>query len=344
MYFILHKKKEMDNRSKVECVLCQKCEETKVTGALSTKDEVTAHQNCLLFSSGLVCSSSPQFDDLFGFSVGDVLAEVKRGSKLMCSRCQLRGATAGCEVRRCKKSYHYPCAVQHKANVVEDADKGKYVLYCSKHSEPTQNNKSSVNGRPSSVTGSQTVIKTINQSEAGPSKVGLMGISTVTVRPSNSKRRLSFPDKQEGIPSKRTPKVLTDDSSNSDEPDKDMASFGPIETDSFEAEVNRNGDESPDASTSGPPAVNRTMAGPKDDEDTILLSDAESESLLLPASPSSRSVPTLYPSVILLGSEEEPARLSSEGSSPDLSSAGRPSPPRRVAVDATPPDTAGLPL
>uniref|UniRef100_A0AAQ4RTA9 PHD-type domain-containing protein n=1 Tax=Gasterosteus aculeatus aculeatus TaxID=481459 RepID=A0AAQ4RTA9_GASAC len=80
-----------------------------------------------LFSSGLVCSSSPQFDDLFGFSVGDVLAEVKRGSKLMCSRCQLRGATAGCEVRRCKKSYHYPCAVQHKANVVEDADKGKYV-------------------------------------------------------------------------------------------------------------------------------------------------------------------------------------------------------------------------
>lgn len=41
--------------------------------------------------------------------------------------------------------------------------------------------------------------------------------------------------------------------------------------------------------------------------------DAESESLLLPASPSSRSVPTLYPSVILLGSEEEPARLSSEG-------------------------------
>lgn len=117
----------MDNRSKVECVLCKKCEETKVTGALSTKDEVTAHQNCLvnihivsfqretpascsrtckpfsgignerlfvltrvsvfgsfqLFSSGLVCSSSPQFDDLFGFSVGDVLAEVKRGSKLV---------------------------------------------------------------------------------------------------------------------------------------------------------------------------------------------------------------------------------------------------------------------
>ncbi|KAL6101053.1 uncharacterized protein ACO6RY_08065 [Pungitius sinensis] len=169
----------MDNGSKVLCVLCQKCDETEKTGALSTKDGVTAHQNCLLFSSGLICRYSPQFDDLFGFSVDDVLAEVKRGSKLTCYRCQMKGATAGCEVKRCKRSYHYPCAVQHKATVVEDADQGKYVLFCFKHSEPTQNNNVSVNGRPSSVIGSQT---SISQSEAGSSKVGQMGISTTMTR------------------------------------------------------------------------------------------------------------------------------------------------------------------
>lgn len=36
-----------------------------------------------LFSSGIFCRSSPQFDDLFGFSVTDVMNEVKRGSKLV---------------------------------------------------------------------------------------------------------------------------------------------------------------------------------------------------------------------------------------------------------------------
>lgn len=35
------------------------------------------------FSSGIYCQHSPQFDDLFGFSVEDVMEEVKRGSKLV---------------------------------------------------------------------------------------------------------------------------------------------------------------------------------------------------------------------------------------------------------------------
>lgn len=33
---------------RVCCLLCQRSEETKTTGALSTKDRVTAHQNCLV--------------------------------------------------------------------------------------------------------------------------------------------------------------------------------------------------------------------------------------------------------------------------------------------------------
>lgn len=36
-----------------------------------------------LFSSGIYCQNSPEFDDLFGFSVEDVMKEVKRGGKLV---------------------------------------------------------------------------------------------------------------------------------------------------------------------------------------------------------------------------------------------------------------------
>lgn len=36
-----------------------------------------------LYSAGLICENSPEFDDLFGFSVEDVENEVKRGRKLV---------------------------------------------------------------------------------------------------------------------------------------------------------------------------------------------------------------------------------------------------------------------
>ncbi|XP_026152100.1 uncharacterized protein phf11 isoform X4 [Mastacembelus armatus] len=136
----------MDRDAKVSCILCKRCEETEKTGALSTKNEVTAHQNCLLFASKLWCRESPQFDDLFGFSVDDVLEEVNRGKKLSCNRCKQKGATAGCEVGRCKKSYHYPCAVEEGAKIIEDSINGKYGLYCTRHHQNHQSGLNSLDG------------------------------------------------------------------------------------------------------------------------------------------------------------------------------------------------------
>ncbi|XP_078118353.1 uncharacterized protein phf11 isoform X2 [Sander vitreus] len=246
----------MSDGDKVCCVLCQLSEETKITGPLSTNDEVTAHQNCLLFSSGLYCRNSPQFDDLFGFFVEDVLSEVKRGSKLICNLCKLKGATAGCEVRRCKRSYHYPCAVQDKATIFEDADRGEFGLYCYTHCPQTQENNGSVNGSPSSSTKSRT---SKTPSEAGSSKKYCLacekaegnislessscsivmrntsGGSTAARQPSvyssdsnlsssaahsSSKRRLNSTYKQEETPSKRKSKackrIVSDDSNSGD--------------------------------------------------------------------------------------------------------------------------------
>ncbi|XP_051814435.1 cell surface glycoprotein 1 isoform X39 [Acanthochromis polyacanthus] len=171
----------MHRRSKVFCALCQRSEETKITGALSTKDEVTAHEHCLLFSSGICCESSPEVDDLFGFSVEDVLDEVERGDKLICHYCKKKGATAGCEVKRCKKSYHYPCAVQDGAKTIEDEQNGCYGLYCLKHYSQQQSNSTA--GSPS--------VHSNDSSSSGR-----------TIRTAR-KRPLSESEKQEESPSKR---------------------------------------------------------------------------------------------------------------------------------------------
>uniref|UniRef100_A0A667Y894 PHD-type domain-containing protein n=1 Tax=Myripristis murdjan TaxID=586833 RepID=A0A667Y894_9TELE len=124
---------------------------TRITGPLATKGCLTAHQNCLLYSSGICCENSPEFDDLFGFSVDDVTDEVKRGTKLWCDKCKKKGATAGCERRQCKKSFHYPCAIEKGAVVIEDAVKGKYGLYCSEDCQAvTENKKQSTASRQTS--------------------------------------------------------------------------------------------------------------------------------------------------------------------------------------------------
>ncbi|XP_063743423.1 PHD finger protein 6-like [Eleginops maclovinus] len=158
----------MHEDDRLSCVLCRRSEETKITGALATKDDVTAHQNCLLFSSALFCRNTPKFDDLFGFSVDDVLNEEKRGRLLICHKCKRRGATAGCEVGRCKKSYHYPCAVEERAMIVEDSEKEQYRLFCYNHYPKTKENNHSGNGCLSSSSKSKTYR---NPEEPGTSKV-----------------------------------------------------------------------------------------------------------------------------------------------------------------------------
>ncbi|CAK6959194.1 uncharacterized protein phf11 isoform X3 [Scomber scombrus] len=269
---------EMGNDRKVICILCERSEETKISGALSTKDYITAHQNCLLFSSGIYCQNSPQFDDLFGFSVDDVMDEVKRGSKLVCYQCKKKGATAGCEVKRCKKSFHYPCAVQEGAHIIEDANEGKYGLNCNKHAPPSHKK----NGYDDSVA-------------AGPSACS--SDSSSASSPVSSKRKLNINDKEEERPSKRKPegwkRRLSDNSSDSveNEPNTDMAMFAPLESDLDE---NANSvpenqsirkvaeSENPTASGSGNQLMDESRNGHKDEDETFIHSDTESESLLPP--------------------------------------------------------------
>ncbi|XP_043556353.1 uncharacterized protein phf11 isoform X1 [Chiloscyllium plagiosum] len=121
-----------------DCGLCLRSGQSRETGRLFTDGRIAAHQNCMLFSSNLVNHNS-NFEDFGGFLVEDIEKEIKRGSKLKCFLCRKKGATVGCEVRMCRRSYHYPCAVRDEAAVIEDNDRGIYRIYCKAHKKDTEN-------------------------------------------------------------------------------------------------------------------------------------------------------------------------------------------------------------
>ncbi|XP_019739759.1 PHD finger protein 6 isoform X2 [Hippocampus comes] len=121
-----------------KCAFCRTSRE-KDCGQLLVSDsqKVAAHHKCMLFSSALVSSHSDN-ENIGGFSVEDVKKEIKRGNKLMCSSCHRPGATIGCDVNTCRRTYHYYCAVKDKAQVKENASQGTYLVYCRKHRDASR--------------------------------------------------------------------------------------------------------------------------------------------------------------------------------------------------------------
>ncbi|MGH0189431.1 UNVERIFIED_CONTAM: hypothetical protein FKN15_035628 [Acipenser sinensis] len=121
-----------------KCSFCRTSKD-KECGQLLVSDnqKVAAHHKCLLFSSALVTSHSDS-ENIGGFSIEDVKKELKRGNKLMCSSCHRPGATIGCDVKTCRRTYHYYCALWDEAQVKEKPSQGLYLVYCRKHRGATQ--------------------------------------------------------------------------------------------------------------------------------------------------------------------------------------------------------------
>ncbi|XP_068123242.1 PHD finger protein 11 isoform X4 [Hyperolius riggenbachi] len=84
------------------------------------------HDNCAAYSSGLVT-----------LDLKNVLAEIKRGKKKTCPHCKKRGATVGCEVPECRRSYHYPCVKKAKGVYVERQN--TFGVYCFQHKDRKDN-------------------------------------------------------------------------------------------------------------------------------------------------------------------------------------------------------------
>ncbi|XP_020652388.1 PHD finger protein 11 isoform X3 [Pogona vitticeps] len=74
------------------------------------------------------------------FDVTSVLSEIKRGKRLICNFCRKKGATVGCEIKTCRRSYHYFCALCDDAAVETDEIKGIYRMFCPNHDPVNKKN------------------------------------------------------------------------------------------------------------------------------------------------------------------------------------------------------------
>ncbi|XWS31387.1 hypothetical protein CRYUN_Cryun23aG0071500 [Craigia yunnanensis] len=101
--------------NRVICGFCQSSRSSEATGPMLHYANGKPVTGDAAFCSNVehvhsLCTEwSPQVYYV-GESVKNLKRELARGAKLKCSRCGLKGATLGCYVKSCRRSYHVPCA------------------------------------------------------------------------------------------------------------------------------------------------------------------------------------------------------------------------------------------
>ncbi|KAH7289596.1 hypothetical protein KP509_30G011100 [Ceratopteris richardii] len=121
-----------DNMQKVTCAFCHKSDSQVagpmfhykdgvfVNGSRRSGQVLDVHKNCAEWAPGVyfvedVAKNIPQ--------------EIARGNKIKCHVCGLKGAVLGCYVKRCRKSFHYPCAHTLPCRW----DDGNFLVLCPEH-------------------------------------------------------------------------------------------------------------------------------------------------------------------------------------------------------------------
>ncbi|XP_065599605.1 histone-lysine N-methyltransferase SETDB2 [Cyrtonyx montezumae] len=153
------------------CAFCSEGEAGSIM-YIAKEQNIAAHQDCLLFSSGFVESEeyNPENLDL-RFDVESVLNELKRGKRLVCNFCRKKGATVGCEERACRRSYHYFCALCDDAAIETDEVNGVYRVFCSKHDPGNRTNHyDAANKRKRHASKSSTVMEQMRTDETAEEK------------------------------------------------------------------------------------------------------------------------------------------------------------------------------
>ncbi|XP_062971967.1 PHD finger protein 11 [Elgaria multicarinata webbii] len=116
-----------------QCAFCPEDEECAIM-YVAEEQNLAVHQDCLLYSSGFAESEEHNPENLdIRFDVTSVVSEIKRGKRLMCNFCRKKGATVGCEIKNCRRSYHYFCALCDDAAIKTDEIQGTYRVFCPNH-------------------------------------------------------------------------------------------------------------------------------------------------------------------------------------------------------------------
>ncbi|XP_028725500.1 G2/M phase-specific E3 ubiquitin-protein ligase isoform X1 [Peromyscus leucopus] len=125
-------KNKPDNSKSLACVFCRKnddCPNKYGEKKTYEKWNFSVHYYCLLMSSG-IWQRGKEEEGVYGFLVEDIRKEVNRASKLKCTVCKKNGASIGCVVPQCKRSYHLPCGLQ-KECIFQFTD--NFASFCWKH-------------------------------------------------------------------------------------------------------------------------------------------------------------------------------------------------------------------
>lgn len=119
---------------KVTCAFCHTTDDSLVAGPMIHYKKgipvsgggkrsgkiFSVHRNCAEWAPGVY-----YVDDV----AKNIPQEVARGHKIKCHVCGLRGAVLGCYVKRCRKSFHYPCAHTLSCRW----DDGNFLVLCPEH-------------------------------------------------------------------------------------------------------------------------------------------------------------------------------------------------------------------
>ncbi|KAK6170048.1 hypothetical protein SNE40_018534 [Patella caerulea] len=141
----------------MKCGFCKRgkevenvCGELHHVKTMTLGKPCTAHHKCMQYSAMLIQYKVSHFG---GFKIDKVLEELKRGRFSKCAICKskkgkskgmLTGATSGCAVQSCRKTFHFYCARTSdecitKRLVVSFKSSGKitvlYRVFCSKEHE-----------------------------------------------------------------------------------------------------------------------------------------------------------------------------------------------------------------
>ena len=108
-----------EKMEKRTCALCPEGHDWSVIYFVPSAN-IAAHENCLLYSSGLVeCEAHNPCKIARNVDVKSVLERIWRGSTMICSFCNNEGAIVRCGETSCAKNYHLFCAKEDYA-VLQD--------------------------------------------------------------------------------------------------------------------------------------------------------------------------------------------------------------------------------
>ncbi|XP_054281421.1 PHD finger protein 7-like [Macrosteles quadrilineatus] len=112
------------------CIFCRNQTDDEIRfGKILKLDKITVHQHCMFLSPALI-QNGAEHEGLMGFLPRDLLKETRRAAKLTCSFCKKKGASLGCEERKCSKKFHLPCGLK---NGTLHQHFGEYHSFCHKH-------------------------------------------------------------------------------------------------------------------------------------------------------------------------------------------------------------------